>query len=301
MQHTLRWLERHRRITLILAAVYYAFGVLFHERVNLFCHAIRESTGNAVYQNGLSLIFGTMLVLLSASLVRGLVRGKERAAKLAYAAFSVSFLILGYHTLFIFNTEAVHFVQYGGLAILLYLLLGGLGRSILWTTILGALDEAYQYWVLYADRFTWFDFNDVILNILGAAIGCVCVWILACSARERPRLTPAVLRRGITSPVWLLGLAFLLAPVAAYSAGLLVRFPADKSRPWQIVLARRFPDPNRFWETTPWGKTLHNLSPAEGMLLTTGLIALYLPMDVRLRRARPCPQESTARESGSGG
>ena len=79
--------------------------------------------------------------------------------------------MLAYRGLFAVNSEAIHFVQYGILALLLIPLVRRCGETIVLVTLLGILDEAYQYWVLHGDWGVYYDFNDVVLNLLGAAMG----------------------------------------------------------------------------------------------------------------------------------
>jgi hypothetical protein len=68
------------------------------------------------------------------------------------------------------NIEIIHFPQFGLIAGLL--LAGGLAAEPAWllATAAGILDETYQQFVIYADRSdTYLDFNDMILNAIGAA------------------------------------------------------------------------------------------------------------------------------------
>lgn len=287
MQRVIRWLECHRAATLLISLAYYAAGLFLHDRANVLCNDFRTQMGTGPYQGALTGLFLAMLAGCCLAVCRSLWRGAERTAKLGYAVLTLILMVAGYQNLFILNTEAVHYVQYTGLAILLYPLLGELGLTCLWTSLLGAADEAHQYWVVYADRSTWYDFNDVVLNILGAAAGCLLIWIVREPERARAAWDVAAFRRCAARPAWCVGFIFAAVPVAACAAGVFVRFPADELYPWQVVLARGFPDPQRFWDVTAWGKTLHNLSPAEGIALSALLLAVYLPMDLRLFGRRP--------------
>jgi hypothetical protein len=79
------------------------------------------------------------------------------------------------------NVEIIHFPQFGLIAGLL--LAAGLAAEPAWLLATGAgiLDETYQELVLYADRTdTYLDFNDMILNAIGAA------WVVVLFARHVP-------------------------------------------------------------------------------------------------------------------
>ena len=71
-------------------------------------------------------------------------------------------------------SERVHYAQYGLLALGLRVLLGARRwwQALLLAALLGAADEAYQAFVLYADRPELpLDFKDMALNVIGAVLG----------------------------------------------------------------------------------------------------------------------------------
>lgn len=73
--------------------------------------------------------------------------------------------------------EYVHYPQYALLAALLARTLDPerrrwpVGRLLLLTTLLGALDELVQYLWITVSYSQYFDFNDVLVNLLAAALG----------------------------------------------------------------------------------------------------------------------------------
>lgn len=73
--------------------------------------------------------------------------------------------------------EYFHYPQYAILAWLMARALDpgrkrvAVGSVLFWTTLLGVLDELFQYLYLTVDYSDYFDFNDVLLNLLGAAAG----------------------------------------------------------------------------------------------------------------------------------
>jgi len=69
-------------------------------------------------------------------------------------------------------SERVHYAQYGLLALGLRVLLGRWWAALLAASLLGVADEAYQAFVLYADRPELpLDFKDMVLNVMGALMG----------------------------------------------------------------------------------------------------------------------------------
>ncbi|RMG00576.1 MAG: VanZ family protein [Nitrospirae bacterium] len=183
-------------------------------------------------------------------------------------------MIISYHTLLVVNVESIHFFQYALLAIPFYALTGSYGQSILLITILGAIDEGYQYFFLYPD-WKYLDFNDIILNLLGGAAGLMLILLTTSKETNMPARhlfsgkIPLVI--GLTIFVTLLPFITGLAGVTAGDG--------EKSPPG-IVLIREKP-PEGFWIEMKWGKRYHILSPAEGTIITIMLIGVYALLDRR--------------------
>jgi glycopeptide antibiotics resistance protein len=85
-----------------------------------------------------------------------------------------------YEVLIVFSVETIHFVQHALLAVPVFALTMSFGETVGWVTLMGAVDEAYQYFVLYAGNKTvYFDFNDIILNLVGTGIGVLMIYTLS--------------------------------------------------------------------------------------------------------------------------
>ena len=82
-------------------------------------------------------------------------------------------MVVSFNMLIIVNIEIIHFIQYAALAILLFPLSKSFFTTIVLVMFLGAIDEAYQYYYLSPQRTNYYDFNDVILNLLGAGVGMI--------------------------------------------------------------------------------------------------------------------------------
>ncbi len=64
--------------------------------------------------------------------------------------------------------ERIHYVQYGMLTWLCFMAVGEPLSAALMAFLIGYVDEAHQFWVLYAgDPIQYFDWNDIALNLLG--------------------------------------------------------------------------------------------------------------------------------------
>jgi len=199
-----------------------------------------------------------------------------------YVVATLLLSAIAYNTLFMINTEAIHYPQYALIGIVMLPITGSFVDSIAWVTLFGALDEAWQYWVLSREvPFVYLDFNDMILNLLGGALGVLLMAALLRDAIEpRDGERPGPLPLGSTG-VWMASAIVALA-VIGLLAGVVSVYPdADAA----VILARAGPRPV-VWATSYWGKTAHVLSPLNGLLLIVALVGLYVPLDRRLRFVR---------------
>ena len=162
------------------------------------------------------------------------------------------------------------------------------GRVLFWTTLLGVVDEALQYLWITASYSHYFDFNDVIVNLVAAVAG-VLVYYGAAARRAETSARPR--------PPWIeTTVAAILALVvsAALASGQLQLSPAGTLPPggtardaqghW-VVFLQRTPGQHGSWQRGPRRGTFYVLTPLEGLLgltLAGGLIA-GLPAAVRLR------------------
>jgi VanZ family protein len=92
---------------------------------------------------------------------------------IAFFTFCLWCMAISLNMLIIVNIEIIHFIQYAALAILLFPLSKSFFTTIVLVLFLGAIDEAYQYYYLSPQRTNYYDFNDVILNLLGAVMGMI--------------------------------------------------------------------------------------------------------------------------------
>ena len=146
----------------------------------------------------------------------------------------------------VLHSELYHYVQYGIIGLLFMRAVPSPAGVVLFTTSLGALDEAYQWLVLNpANAGVAFDWNDVLLDLVGAmagALGGALLW-------PRSGFTDPVARR---HDRWALALVSLLGLAAV-----------------AIAVTHARPPHAPFWSR--WdgagGKPYHALAVTEGALL----------------------------------
>jgi len=251
------------------AAAVLTIGNLFlHLPISAVCDALFARIGRGPYE-WVSLIgIGALCAGAALALLRhrwwALRRPHAASAVLALAVCTVA----AQRWLLVTNVELIHFPQYALLAALL--LAAGLAAQTAWiaATLAGVVDETYQFLVLYAGvRGTYFDYNDIVLNAVGAAWAVVLASAVGLARAERlerawQRALLAALLAGLAVSLW-------LAPPRVAATD---RFPY-----WQPAVAR-----------AATGLDYHVMPASEGLaavLLLWTIVALVSPNRARSSRS----------------
>ena len=275
----LNWLSNHKRFATVLALAYLVANIFTHETVQHIAKWIQDSLTPAG-TNTLVTVVALLLLLVAAVMIPARLRhAPQKFLKIFYCVVTAAFVVMTYTRLFMINTESIHFVQYALLAVIVFAVTPRFGETVLLVTILGAIDESYQYWVLNRNEPQYLDFNDMILNLEGAAIGVLALAVLARPNSDTAPSATYSISRFLKSP------AFLMAMGIALVAGLLAVLGEValycESGAW-VVLRSIGPPPTEFYTTSYWGKTCHVLMPWEGLLMIAGMTAFYVFLDFRL-------------------
>jgi VanZ family protein len=276
MDRLIQWFSEHRIVTVIAAGVYYLAVVLLHEEVSKVSVWLSMSLSLRLYDKAISAFGVVVAVALSPLAVTRLRRGDRPGSTVFYWGLTALLVAASYNVLFVVNAESIHFPQYALLAVPVFALTRSFGVTILTITLLGAVDEGYQFFVL--KNWTYFDFNDIITNLVGGAIGILLVFTFSMqrAADSRP------LGRLLRSPILLATVGLVAAAVLLYLLGLLALYPGPNAdRAW-IVLSK-VPPSDTFWIRMKWGRTYHILTPMEGLALWALLSGCYAFMDWRTR------------------
>lgn len=106
------------------------------------------------------------------------VADKDRVMLVIYTLVSIIFIAICVNVLFVLNVEAIHFIQYAIFAIICFQINKSYWKTMFWSVIAGAADELYQYVYLAPTKSEYYDFNDVIINAVGAGIGLIVIRVL---------------------------------------------------------------------------------------------------------------------------
>ncbi len=190
-------------------------------------------------------------------------------------------MVLAWVFLFAIASETVHFLQYAILALPILALTGRVTDTLAWATLLGTLDEGYQYFVLNRHWEVYLDFNDIVLDLLGAAIGVLIALTVVADPPRWIRPTRSISR---SLPVRIAA-AGVATGFVLYRLGYLQLHPALPASKTLILLSRARPE-SVFWTDIDWGKSFHILQPVPGLVVLGLLLLLYARLDVHVDRAR---------------
>jgi hypothetical protein len=267
----------------------YACAVTFpHQPVQEIVGAIGgRITQKRLYQSSVAIALIEAVVFTSL-FVRSLFRRQTQRPLLASYWILCFLLMVGTWRLFMANnTELVHYPQYfpEGMALLAITL--SPVESLAWITLFGGLDETFQYIYLTKGRATSLDFNDIYMDLIGGAAGIIfAMAILRLESRtgsgESWRDT---LKRILPRPGVLVISGILLAAVVLLVSGVVVLYePLQTPNPHWFALSNL--QIEAFWYFNPGvlgPHHFHELESIEGVLLILTTIALFIPLERRLR------------------
>ena len=234
---------------LIVTAVVFLAGVFLHLPITDFCDWLARVYGFPAYDSAVRA--GFIALGLGAGAAIWLRPARARPA-LGLAATALLALVVLAHKVIVLNAvENIHYPQYA--VILMLLARAGIGLEAGWlaATVLGAIDEGYQAVALPRGAPDYFDWNDVVLNGIGAAFGVVLVLSFTRFA-DSPRDGRAFrMRWAVTAAAVVI--AVLLAPPV-----------------W-----------SPFWMTTPGDRVFHPLSASEASVVLAAVYALVVWLDRR--------------------
>lgn len=284
MRTTVRFLATYRWLTAILIAGYLWLVMTNHQNVQNALRSWQYDLPRGAIGYGMYYATAGALLLLSVFMLR--IRSDGDGVLAAYWIFGAALAAGSYVLLMFSKTELPHFPQYAIMAFLVYPLCGSVVETVWWTTCLGAIDEWYQWQILFPERPSQYDFNDVYLNTIGAILGVVL--LLRLLPREvRPRMPHAAwARRLITFPAVRVMLAAFVAAMLLYGTGKLALYPRQAPHPW-MVLSRRGPRPSRWVKpSTTLEKWVLEMRPLDGavLLLVTHLCIAGLDRRLQVKR-----------------
>lgn len=260
----------------VIPLIFFLLVSLPHHPVStLFDTFILKPMGMATVQSAIQI--GSLALMGAVAVFT--IRGMWAQPSLPLISLFVLTLLLSYFSdryLIVNNIERIHFPQYAILAILLKLSITNDVIVFFTASFAGMVDEFLQY-VMNPTRTSYLDFNDFVLNVLGAALGLLLFRVLI---RTSPRQYLEYERK------FTLGLAAVVSGAAgALAVGVMLHriipYMELKSNlgplsfiEGKLYLVLSFVRQTEFWTVAFHGKKFHVLSLEEG-LIVLGLLFLF--------------------------
>ncbi len=262
------WLKNNKALNVFLVIVYYLLVVLPHEEVGIWiAKTLDQPYGRDTYNLiilalGVIGLLGYLLPIWNG--LKQLETGKGRVLFVLLA--TILFIIVSFNILLVVNVEIIHFVQYAILALLLFPLFNNYRDTLFYAMLFATVDEGYQYFVLAPLRTDYFDFNDVIIDLIGAALGLILFWVSG--------IKDVTSNKKWFQTATFLGFSILtVGVVIAYLTGNLAIYPSESETQAPILLIRKVQE--SFWTIIHPNVKFHVVRPLEGLLILGGLFYFY--------------------------
>lgn len=266
MNSFLQYLKNRPSFNAIILTVYYILVVLPHEQVGLwtvdiFGHLTRDTYNLIII---VAAIIG--LLLYAVPLVLNIIKSESKILQSFYLLSTIFFATITINFLFVINIEVVHFLQYGVFAMLCFPLIQNYILTLTWVTLAGAIDEAYQYFYLSPQRTDYYDFNDVVTNLIGGAFGLLLIRSFAIKSET------INFKSFFQTTTFKILALFFIALSLLIATGYLSIYPIENSdNLWSLV--RKMPP--GFWSNIHPNVTYHVMLPIEGTIITILMILFY--------------------------
>lgn len=273
MTKFLQWVHAHKAIVWPLVLVY-ILAVSFPHLI------VQEKLAVAIGPGGHPLFYlrmaigafvaGTVATILYLNALKS--HPARRDLLIAWAV-TLLLVLVAWRYLSVNNSELVHFLQYAIPGVILIALTRSVTDSLAWIAIMAGFDEGYQFWGIHPGWGIPWDFNDIVMDILGGALG---VLFGLGFLPTTPARAPNWRRPGIIalSSIYATG-ALLLA------TGYALLYEDKTNTTYWFALSRLKNKGFWFFDET-WGpRTIHALTTVEGLVLIVLLLAAYSRFDAR--------------------
>ena len=272
MQRFIDFLKANRVLNLLLLAGYYLAVVMLHVVVGKMINKSFKTVSRGTY-NGIILTLSVVALSVTAWILWSRYHRHPARKNIRWlVGYSLVAIVSSFAVLFVINIEAIHFVQYAVMGLLLYPLTESATATMIFGTIAGAVDELYQYLVLDS-RATYYDFNDVFLDSVGTGLGLLCLAIMGIAFGRRQGSWYK--RAEWVLPLIMLIVLVIMALVGEFSIHL------DPTSPASFTLIKSIPEGFWHYPKGPYAR-FHILTPLPGLLLIGCTIWVYSRLD-RLR------------------
>ena len=256
-----------KRQFLSLLVVLYSFAIIhlhdfFVQLSVVVMNHFSLATYNVLVQNTIA-VFGVFLISITS-----LKAFKSKRFRL-FGFFLFYCLLLFIHWLFLFemNIEIIHALEFGLLALLLYGATCNAGAAVILCLPFMLIDEWVQYSLLYGNYNKYYEFNDLVLDILGAGLA---ILVLKIIEKERKTVLLPFWKRNEYRVLFVLLIFFCVLVLSGVLAA-----HQSQVNTYTIFTLSRIDAPELFWQTHAFtGAKYHILAPLPGAFIMFVLCVL---------------------------
>lgn len=273
VRNLISYLERNRRLNILLITGYLIFIFVMHDAMVSLSLWVTNSLTLPRYDLIIAAIMMAAVLLIIFLFIKNL-RAISHAAdvKIFYMTILIGLTVIHTQMNFVMNIEVIHMLQFGIIALLIFPLTRSFGATLYYTVMLGLLDELFQYRILYPDKNDYLDFNDVVLDQLGAGI--MLVYLYSCGIGSHHNG-----RKWNKSPVLISTVVAAAAVAVSFHFSWISVYDTAGSAGSLLILSESS-GPEGFWRQVPnLNKVYHVMSPMEGVLVIAAICGLFYLLD----------------------
>ena len=280
-----QYLHKHKILSGLLVLAYSLSIIFLHDTFVKVSVVVMNNYSLPVYNVWVRNVFGGLGFLLFIVLLVKSFRNQQKFLLLFYL-LSIS-VLMGVHASFLFemNIEIIHAIEYALLALLMYSLTGKYGAAIIFCIPVMLIDEWRQYLVLYPGYTQYFEFNDIVMDILGCGFAMLTLKIFMIEFRDKP-IELFYTRAEFIFLVLLVFSFFILLKTCVFSTH--IKYACSNT----LIPLSLLENPDSFWQVHSFTKAkYHVLSPVNGMIAITALCLFFMGLDGYSSSAKTSPSK----------
>ncbi len=286
LKELIQYLSERRKLAFLIAAAYLVFIVLMHDLLVQLSVYIMLAVTLPKYDIIVGIVTLSILFAIIFLFIKMLKANREALPlKITWLVLTTLMILAHTQMNFVMNIEIIHAFQFGIMAILVFPLTRSFGATLFFVTLTGYFDEWYQYVILYPEKEAYFDFNDIVVDQLGAGFAIVMIYSAGINNRIQ------AWKKWYRSPVLITALIFATSVFVLFKTEKLQTFynESDNTSAWMYLIKQTEPYP--FWrEIENTDIIYHVMTPVEGVSIHIFLILFFYLLDLlawKNRRDKP--------------
>jgi len=263
IQKTVVWLQKNRWLNIIVAIAFSCFIIFMHDSFVNVSVKLMNAYSLAAYDKAVAIIvFVIGVAVVSISGYKIYVEKSFRRAKIFFLVASFTLLTIHFFVLTEMSIEMIHALMYFGLSFLLFPLFGRYSAAIIFALLVMIIDEWYQYKILYPSYVTYYELNDILLDVLGS--GLLVTLLFVFGVKNNSSNTAYFKKSEFVLLGTILFMIFLGLATCFFSL-----YP-ENSCGNTIFVFNNLPNPHLFWQVHPFNKAVyHVMNPIQGIAIIT--------------------------------